>query len=266
MHILQFFYYFSYVWRYAQFLDLLVLCGVCHEFVIRNEAGYSGLSVGVKQKAFGMFKKFHSNNVWTAIRRVGANSQGSSSFSFLFHSRCVSFSDRLHLFCPSAIDFFLIVMVVPFGFRALALGGWGGGDRSLPSRAEVLALLSITSEFLGGWISLLVVIVAIPLAVGNFIIEWMVEATAPKLLKPVRPIGTPAWKEKISDCSSTVLIVRGVFSNLFSSNHSDDGSAPNPFCLFRFFGVSVFAFAFTVSDMLLLAGASLLALCHLLGD
>ncbi|GJZ27496.1 hypothetical protein Tco_0571749 [Tanacetum coccineum] len=36
-------------------------------------------------------------------------------------------------------------------------------------------------------VSLLVVIVAIPLAVGNFIIEWIVEATAPKLLRPVRP-------------------------------------------------------------------------------
>ncbi|GKG07114.1 hypothetical protein Tco_0330083, partial [Tanacetum coccineum] len=33
-------------------------------------------------------------------------------------------------------------------------------------------------------VSLLVIIVAILLAVGNFIIEWIVKATAPRLLRP----------------------------------------------------------------------------------
>ncbi|GJU63005.1 hypothetical protein Tco_1244840 [Tanacetum coccineum] len=68
----------------------------------------------------------------------------------------------------------------------------------------------------------------------------------------------------MSRCSSIVPIIHGAFSYSFSSNHSDDGSVTNSFCLFRLLDVSAFTFAPMVSTKVLFIRASLLVLCRLL--
>ncbi|GJT25586.1 hypothetical protein Tco_0895523 [Tanacetum coccineum] len=73
----------------------------------------------------------------------------------------------------------------------------------LPSMAGPCA----SSIFQHSWrVSLLVVIVAIPLAVGNFIIEWIVEATTPKLLRLVRPSMTLHGEWLLMNANSTGIV------------------------------------------------------------
>ncbi|GKG16875.1 hypothetical protein Tco_0361832 [Tanacetum coccineum] len=73
----------------------------------------------------------------------------------------------------------------------------------LPSMAGPCA----SSIFQHSWrVSLLVAIVAIPLAVGNFIIEWIVEATTPKLLRLVHPSMTLHGEWLLMNANSTGIV------------------------------------------------------------
>ncbi|GKB53084.1 hypothetical protein Tco_0903837 [Tanacetum coccineum] len=55
-------------------------------------------------------------------------------------------------------------------------------------------------------VSFLVVIIAIPLAVRNFIIEWMVDATAPKLLMSVLP-NMMLYREQLLTTANSIMTI-----------------------------------------------------------
>nr|GEY28875.1 zf-CCHC domain-containing protein [Tanacetum cinerariifolium] len=96
------------------------------------------------------------------------------------------------------------------------------------------------------------VIVSIPLAVEKFIIEWIVEAIAPKFLRPIC-LNITLEEEWLLMTANSIGIVQSLSGSpivtlrvMVLIGHFDDGSEPNMFSLFKLYAAYAFMSAFVI--------------------